>query len=89
MDHTKEFLTWLSPTERRAHELGALMLGTSYDPVKTHGYQKYLEAMRQKMKAGHYDKATLPTEQMNTLLTQWGFEEETPEVYNNSKLKRT
>jgi hypothetical protein len=46
---TKEFLTWLSPTERRAHELGALMLGTSYDPVKTHGYQKYLEAMRQKI----------------------------------------
>jgi hypothetical protein len=46
---TKEFLTWLSPTERRAHELGALMLGTSYDPIKTHGYQKYLEAMRQKI----------------------------------------
>ena len=49
MDQTKEFLTWLSPTERRAHELGALMLGTSYDPVKTHGYQKYLEAMRLKI----------------------------------------
>ena len=49
MDQTQEFLTWLSPTERRAHELGALMLGTSYDPVKTHGYQKYLEAMRQKI----------------------------------------
>jgi hypothetical protein len=46
---TKEFLTWLSPSERRAHELGALMLGTSYDPIKTHGYQKYLEAMRQKI----------------------------------------
>jgi hypothetical protein len=49
MDQTKEFLAWLSPTERRAHELGALMLGTSYDPIKTHGYQKYLEAMRQKI----------------------------------------
>jgi hypothetical protein len=49
MDQTKEFLTWLSPTERRAHELGALMLGTSYDPIKTHGYQKYLEAMRLKI----------------------------------------
>jgi hypothetical protein len=43
MDQIKEFLAWLSPTERRAHELGALMLGTSYDPIKTHGYQKYLE----------------------------------------------
>jgi hypothetical protein len=49
MDQIKEFLAWLSPTERRAHELGALMLGTSYDPIKTHGYQKYLEAMRQKI----------------------------------------
>ena len=49
MDQTKQFLAWLSPTERRAHELGALMLGTSYDPIKTHGYQKYLEAMRQKI----------------------------------------
>ena len=48
MDQTKEFLTWLSPTERRAHELGALMLGTSYDPIKTHGYQKYLD-MRAKI----------------------------------------
>jgi len=45
--------------------------------------------MRQKMKAGHYDNASLPAAQMNTLLTQWGFEEETPEVYNNSKLKRS
>jgi hypothetical protein len=25
------------------------MLGTSYDPVKTHGYQKYLEAKKQKI----------------------------------------
>ena len=45
--------------------------------------------MRQKIKAGHYEKASLPTDQMNTLLNQWGFEEETPEVYNNSKLKRS
>ena len=44
MENIKDFLEWLSPTERRAHELGALMLGTSYDPVKTHGYQKYLDA---------------------------------------------
>jgi hypothetical protein len=26
---------------------------------------------------------------MENLLTQWGFEEDTPEVYNNSKLKRS
>ena len=48
MENIKDFLEWLSPTERRAHELGALMLGTSYDPVKTHGYQKYLD-MRAKI----------------------------------------
>ena len=47
------------------------------------------EAMRQKMNAGHYDQATLPKQQMDELLTQWGFEEETPEVYKNSKLKRS
>jgi tRNA (guanosine-2'-O-)-methyltransferase len=47
------------------------------------------EAMRQKMNAGHYEKASLPQAQMETLLTQWGFEEETPEVYNSSKLKRS
>ena len=47
------------------------------------------EAMRQKMNAGHYNQATLPKQQMDELLTQWGFEEETPEVYNNSKLKRS
>jgi len=45
----KEFLEWLSPAERQAHRLGALMLGTSYDYSKTHGYQKYLEAMKQKI----------------------------------------
>jgi hypothetical protein len=49
MEDIKEFLAWLSPAERRAHELGALMLGTSYDVVKTHGYQKYLEAKKQKI----------------------------------------
>lgn len=49
MEDIKEFLAWLSPAERRAHELGALMLGTSYDPVKTHGYQKYLESKKQKI----------------------------------------
>ena len=47
------------------------------------------EAMRQKMNAGHYEKASLPQAQMDSLLTQWGFEEETPEVYNKSKLKRS
>lgn len=47
------------------------------------------EAMRQKINIGHYDKATLPAEQMNSLLQQWGLEEETPEVYKNSKLKRS
>jgi hypothetical protein len=45
--------------------------------------------MRQKMNAGHYEKVSLPQAQMETLLTQWGFEEDTPEVYNNSKLKRS
>ena len=48
MDYTN-FLAWLSPAERRAHELGALMLGTSYDYSKTHGYQKYVEAMKKKV----------------------------------------
>jgi len=48
MDYTN-FLAWLSPAERRAHELGALMLGTSYDYSKTHGYQKYVEAMKLKV----------------------------------------
>ena len=57
MDQTKEFLAWLSPTERRAHELGALMLGTSYDPIKTHGYQKFLDAMRQKIEKQATEKA--------------------------------
>jgi len=47
------------------------------------------EAMRQKMNAGHYDQATLPSAQMNALLEQWGFEEETPEMYVNSKQKRS
>ena len=41
------------------------------------------EAMRQKMKAGHYDKASLPPAQMDALLQQWGFEDETPELYNS------
>lgn len=59
---TKEFLTWLSPTERRAHELGALMLGTSYDPIKTHGYQKYLEAMRLKIEKQATETITKTTE---------------------------
>ena len=49
MEDIKGFLAWLSPTERRAHELGRRMLGTSYDMVKTHGYQKYLEAMKSKI----------------------------------------
>ena len=46
------------------------------------------EAMRQKMNAGHYDKASLPQAQMDTLLTQWGFETEEPEVYKVFKEKR-
>jgi tRNA (guanosine-2'-O-)-methyltransferase len=37
------------------------------------------EAMRQKMLAGHYDQKNLPDAQFNTLLEQWGFEEETQE----------
>ena len=41
------------------------------------------EAMRQKMKAGHYEKASLPSAQMDALLQQWGFEDETPELYNS------
>ena len=46
------------------------------------------EAMRQKMVAGHYDKASLPQEQMDSLLTQWGFETEEPEGYKVFKEKR-
>ena len=33
------------------------------------------EAMRQKALAGHYKKRSLPDEQYNTLLEQWGFKE--------------
>ena len=46
------------------------------------------EAMRQKINAGHYNQASLPKEQMDTLLTQWGFETEEPEVYKVFKEKR-
>jgi tRNA (guanosine-2'-O-)-methyltransferase len=46
------------------------------------------EAMRQKMVAGHYDHASLPKQQMDTLLTQWGVEELTPETYVPYKPKR-
>lgn len=46
------------------------------------------EAMRQKMNAGHYNQASLPKEQMDTILTQWGFETEEPEVYKVFKEKR-
>lgn len=46
------------------------------------------EAMRQKMNAGHYNQASLPKEQMDILLTQWGFETEEPEVYKVFKEKR-
>lgn len=46
------------------------------------------EAMRQKMNAGHYDKASLPQAQMDALLKQWGFETEEPEVYKVFKEKR-
>lgn len=34
------------------------------------------EAMRQKTVAGHYDQRSLPDGQYQTLLEQWGFEEE-------------
>ena len=47
------------------------------------------EAMRQKINAGQYAQSSLPDDQMNALLTQWGFEEETPEVYRSSKQKRS
>jgi tRNA (guanosine-2'-O-)-methyltransferase len=46
------------------------------------------EAMRQKMLAGHYDHSSLPKEQMDGLLTQWGVEELTPETYVPYKPKR-
>jgi tRNA (guanosine-2'-O-)-methyltransferase len=46
------------------------------------------EAMRQKMVEGHYDHASLPKEQMDGLLTQWGVEELTPETYVPYKPKR-
>jgi tRNA (guanosine-2'-O-)-methyltransferase len=47
------------------------------------------EAMRQKINAGQYEQSSLPDDQMNSLLSQWGFEEETPEVYRSSKQKRS
>ena len=47
------------------------------------------EAMRQKINAGQYAQSSLPDEQMQSLLNQWGFEEETPEVYRSSKQKRS
>ena len=46
------------------------------------------EALRQKKVAGHYDHASLPKEQMDGLLTQWGVEELTPETYIPYKPKR-
>jgi tRNA (guanosine-2'-O-)-methyltransferase len=46
------------------------------------------EAMRQKMVAGHYNQASLPKEQMDSLLSQWGFETEEPEIYKVFKEKR-
>jgi len=46
------------------------------------------EALRQKMVAGHYDHASLPKGQMDSLLTQWGVEELTPETYVPYKPKR-
>jgi len=46
------------------------------------------EAMRQKMQAGHYDQASLPKAQMDSLLAQWGVEELTPETYVPYKPKR-
>ncbi len=46
------------------------------------------EAMRQKKVAGHYDHASLPKVQMDSLLTQWGVEELTPENYVPYKPKR-
>jgi len=46
------------------------------------------EALRQKKVAGHYDQASLPKEQMDSLLTQWGVEELTPENYVPYKPKR-
>jgi tRNA (guanosine-2'-O-)-methyltransferase len=47
------------------------------------------EAMRQKINAGQYAQSSLPDEQMQSLLNQWGFEVETPEVYRSSKQKRS
>ncbi len=46
------------------------------------------EALRQKKVAGHYDQASLPKVQMDSLLTQWGVEELTPENYVPYKPKR-
>ncbi len=46
------------------------------------------EALRQKKVAGHYNQASLPKVQMDSLLTQWGVEELTPENYVPYKPKR-
>lgn len=47
------------------------------------------EALRQKTNAGHYENSNLSPEKMGSLLSQWGFEEDTPEIYRSSKLKRS
>jgi tRNA (guanosine-2'-O-)-methyltransferase len=38
------------------------------------------EAYRQKNNAGHYKKASLPQEQINSLLTEWGFFEDATDL---------
>lgn len=39
----KEFENWMGPKERIAHALALTMLGSSYDPVKTHLFKKFME----------------------------------------------
>jgi hypothetical protein len=39
----KEFENWMGPKERIAHTLALKMLGSSYDPVKTHLFKKFME----------------------------------------------
>jgi hypothetical protein len=41
-EHIAAFYASLSPNERKAHEIAAKSLGTSYDVRRTHGFTRWL-----------------------------------------------
>ena len=45
-DEVKTFYASLSEAERIAHEIAVEKLGTSYDVVRTHGFQRWLKARK-------------------------------------------